>query len=475
MKFIFFKSVALISLSVLLLAISFLSDTFWFIGFIGFVPAFFAIEAVDGKKIYVCALFGVLYALALDYPLLSFTTVNSVMLPFRDLILFKTLAASYLGVVGILIGVCLWAAFLAPSFWRLISIPFVWVLFEFLFVWVNSGAEWGLIGETLVASALFRQYAAYGGAYILSGILLFGNVAFFEGLRRNGNGNLFPSVAFGVVVIALLVTGGFALMRVQTLTINTGSDGFFARIAILQSGYKGLWGVYYYEELKQSSRALIPQLSGEKVDLMIIPAAHFGVLTEADVTPELLRDNFGNIFESAEKTLFEFTLLEGGNTYSAMAMIGEDGSRMIHKKRGLFFSDSFPLWLKPFSFLQKYSMQYAVPMSEEKSAVFEFSRGSFGGLVCSESLNPIFSKEAERQGANFLVISGSNSDFKSSFIHREALRIARIRAVQTRMYVVQAMKTGISAIIDPAGNVVMELAKDQRGVLEYSVPIRKQD
>jgi len=74
-----------------------------------------------------------------------------------------------------------------------------------------------------------------------------------------------------------------------------------------------------------------------------------------------------------------------------------------------------------------------------------------GGFICQEVLFPWVTRQSARDGATVLVSGGNDGVFADpavAHIHADA---AQLRAVETGRYLVRAMKTGISAVIDPTG------------------------
>jgi len=102
---------------------------------------------------------------------------------------------------------------------------------------------------------------------------------------------------------------------------------------------------------------------------------------------------------------------------------------------------------------------------------------AFGPAICFESTFSYISRRYRRLGADALVNMTNDGWFGGSFELESHLGNALFRAVETRMAVVRAANTGISAVISPKGEIVVELAapdgrkREITGLLVSRVPL----
>jgi len=95
--------------------------------------------------------------------------------------------------------------------------------------------------------------------------------------------------------------------------------------------------------------------------------------------------------------------------------------------------------------------------------------GSIGIIICYESAFPQIARSLVKQGAKLLFILTDDSGFRKSaapFLHANE---AILRAVENRVYVIQAANTGISQVIDPLGKVLMNSSLGQQDIIYASV------
>lgn len=78
-----------------------------------------------------------------------------------------------------------------------------------------------------------------------------------------------------------------------------------------------------------------------------------------------------------------------------------------------------------------------------------------GAFLCGEALYPDLVRELARQGAELLANPSNDYWLGVPEAARQQVQVAQFRAIENRRYVVRATPTGTSAVIDPAGRLVM--------------------
>jgi apolipoprotein N-acyltransferase len=103
----------------------------------------------------------------------------------------------------------------------------------------------------------------------------------------------------------------------------------------------------------------------------------------------------------------------------------------------------------------------------------------YGPAICFEDTFSYISRAYRRKGADVLVNLTNDGWFGGSFELEAHLGNAVFRAVETRMAVIRAANTGISAVISPRGVVTARLAdgagrdREVKGVMAAAVPISR--
>lgn len=79
---------------------------------------------------------------------------------------------------------------------------------------------------------------------------------------------------------------------------------------------------------------------------------------------------------------------------------------------------------------------------------------AFGAPICYENSFPRIERAMARGGAEFFVLTTNNASYGTTAASRQHVLMSRLRAVETGRWVVHAAVSGISAVVDPQGDVV---------------------
>ena len=94
-------------------------------------------------------------------------------------------------------------------------------------------------------------------------------------------------------------------------------------------------------------------------------------------------------------------------------------------------------------------------------------------LICLDAVDPKLAIEGARLGAQAIVTLSNDSWFASDPIGAALhLRVAVFRSIETRMPQLRVTSSGLSAFIDPSGEVLARSAMGDRAVLAGEVPIQ---
>jgi apolipoprotein N-acyltransferase len=107
--------------------------------------------------------------------------------------------------------------------------------------------------------------------------------------------------------------------------------------------------------------------------------------------------------------------------------------------------------------------------------LFQVGETRYAPLICYEICYPALTRDARRLGADVILNLTNYGWFPGTHQPEQANQIAVFRAVESRVPVVVAANTGISAIISPRGETkeidVRGRAREVKGVLAAAVPL----
>lgn len=108
--------------------------------------------------------------------------------------------------------------------------------------------------------------------------------------------------------------------------------------------------------------------------------------------------------------------------------------------------------------------------TQTERSVFTNDKGvSLAPIICYESVYGSYVSDYVTNGAQFLAIITNDAWWNDTQGHKQHLSIARLRAIENRKWIARSANTGISAIINPTGEIVESLGYDKKGILKGNV------
>lgn len=96
-----------------------------------------------------------------------------------------------------------------------------------------------------------------------------------------------------------------------------------------------------------------------------------------------------------------------------------------------------------------------------------------GVIICYEDTLAEVTRKTVAAGAELLVCIINDSAFESPVARRQHLKLARLRAIENRRYLVRSAGTGVSCIINPWGSYDQYLDADLTGAFQSEVHLRR--
>ena len=392
------------------------------------------------------------------------------------------------GVVLGFLGLALRSS-LASPLTSLIVVPSVWTcLLEYVGHRSVFGFGWGLLGNRLHGEPLIRQTASLAGVYGLSFLVMMVNVvaaSWVTTLRaraqigRGGQagdrrpvGELLVATAVSVAILAGCLTYGAAALRVHATADPP------LRVALLQ----GARGEYSFDDftpegLDRGYLSMLDDARVKQADLLVLPeTVWLGALqldqttapwVERPLSPEVVRRMLAVKLGGRDVVVvFGIDAVSGGRTYNTTTIWSKDGLLGVYRKQRLVpFSEYRPALLgrfAPQNLIHGPQFTYAPGRGTQLIR----ARGmTIGPFICQEVMFPELVRRSVKDGAQLLVTTGNDGVFRSPIFIREQANLAVLRAVENGRSLVRCMKTGISAIIDPAGRIIASAPLNQPAIV----------
>lgn len=321
-----------------------------------------------------------------------------------------------------------------------------WVMLEYIRTYFLTGFGWNLLGYSQSSFIYIIQFADIIGVYGISFLIVFINMLLYYWLN-DLKGKKFILCAISVFLLV------FAYGYIKT---NNYANPYGEEIAvgIVQPNidqYKK-WDDKYSNEIIETIRNNTEEFKDKNLDLIVYPET---------VLPGYLQyegniiDLVDEISKYAKLNLFSGPSYDDKGIYNSVFAVTEKGKILEkHDKNHLVIFGEFVPFKK---ILAKY---FGV-----LNSLGDFSKGKYmnvlkfdtifvGTTICSENFFPNLSRKLVLNGAKILTNHTNDAWFFDSFAPYQHFVMNIFRAVENRKNVIVATNTGISAVIDSAGNVV---------------------
>ncbi len=361
-----------------------------------------------------------------------------------------------------------------------LAIASIWTSIEFFFPFLfpytiaNPQANFPLI---IQVSDLFGIYAV-GFLIVLVNIMLMRTYTYL----KEQNPAPYYEIITSVILVAVTVSYGFWRMKTENKLISEAPK---LSVGLVQANFDFFEKVENNQDLiakrhKSMSEALNPP------DLIIWPETSIQawVPTTSDLlidrgsiaVPDIPGSYFlvgGLSFETNSDQSGEFKLSDV-KKYNTAFLTDSDGNILgrYHKIKLLLFGEYLP-FANIFPSLQKLSPASGDFIPGKQLTLFEIKEKGLriAPLICYEDIIPSFSRKFAAKGANLIVNITNDAWFGRTYAPYQHLLVSIPRSVETRRYLIRATNTGISAIIDPLGNVVQKTGIFEETSLEGEVAI----
>ena len=144
-------------------------------------------------------------------------------------------------------------------------------------------------------------------------------------------------------------------------------------------------------------------------------------------------------------------------SYNSIFLLSAAGRIVAHydKQRLVPFAEYFPF--PRLDLLRRRFARVREFTPGATAALLPTVAGPAGVMICNEAMFPEIAAARVRAGAAYLVDPANDSWFRARFSDQQ-FDIVRLRAVEQRRYLVRASTSGPSAIVDPAGRIVVRTA-----------------
>lgn len=350
-----------------------------------------------------------------------------------------------------------WGGAPSPIRWVLIF-PAVWALLEWVRSWLFTGFPWLAIGYSQ-SDAPLGELAPYIGVFGVGWALLCSAGLLWTFLNHRA------TRLWTLGAVAIIWLGAWALGRI----VWVEPAGTPLQIAIIQGNIaqERKWRPEVLDEtLYRYVQLSLPEQA--RSDVIIWPE------TAIPVFYDQVRPFIAALAQQAQQHHVDYVLgiptgsLDSGTFQNSVAHVGATVD-FYHKQRLLPFGEYLPLR----GVLLFFRRWVTIPMSDftpgqPEQALLRVANQPVGISICFEA---VFGN-AMRQPlptATWLINVSNDAWFKDSTAPHQHLQIVRMRAWEMGRYLARATNTGISALLDARGRIIIQGAQFQEQVVRGEV------
>ena len=458
-------------LSGALLILSFPKYGWGFVAWFAFIPLLFALHRVTSirQALLLGFITGVVGYTGIIYWIV-YVVVNYGYLPVYLGIIIMLLLACYLSVY-----LAIFAAGIVYFRWKIplyLTGPVLWICLEYCKSQLFTGFPWENLGYSQYLNLYLIQFADILGVFGLSFLIILVNVSLFEIITKRSKREYIIAAVVSLILISAYIYGIFRVNNINKLLQNESTPSM--EVSLIQGNIDQ--SIKWNQNFQKETLNIYEDISLKNIPadggLIVWPetAIPFNFQDEND-----LRNQIKNL---SIKTKSNFIF--GSMSY-------------FRRSHHVDFYNSAYL-LSPEGEVQgRYDKVHLVPYGEYvplrnvfpfinglTAGIGDFSRGNgyiplslaerkIGVLICYEGILSYAARMYKKESAELLVNITNDAWFGSTSAPYQHISMTIFRAVETRLYLVRAANTGISAIIDPRGQIVAKTNIFQKDSLKGKV------
>ncbi|AHF16747.1 apolipoprotein N-acyltransferase [Niabella soli] len=368
-----------------------------------------------------------------------------------------------------------------------------WMTYEFIHLNWDLSWPWLSLGNVFAAHPTWVQWYEYTGTaggslwVLLSNVLVFNVFMKYQEEGRSA-GYFRLAVAW---VATLCIPLALSLLAKQNLTLLHNKYNVVA----VQPNYDPYNDKFVAGKQEEQLHELI-SLSQKAIDvntaLVVWPETAVPYIVAED---QLKQNMFLNplwAFLKSNPNLNLLTGLEGRKQfptkvsrfavplpdgsfvegYNSAALFDSSGAQIYHKSKlvpGVEVLPGFLSFMAPV--FEKFGGTGGGYAADTTEKVLHTSNHIFNisPAVCYESIYGDHLSKFNRQGADLIVVITNDGWWGNTQGYKQHMQYARLRAIESRKWVVRSANTGISCFIDPFGNVIKQLPWNTKGILKQTV------
>lgn len=359
-----------------------------------------------------------------------------------------------------------------PTLLTVIILALVWYLLEWSYALI-VGFPWLPLAGALAVWPVMVQAADIAGAYGLGALWLVAALLCLTALPGRMTGRIsdrmdLPTLCAGsFLTLALISYGWWRLDSHPLETAPKGSDSMAALFVEGNVDQNQKWlpafqrqNVELYADLTHMGLAASQDILQPGPALIIWPETALPFFYEQN---PILSNLVRQVAQKADLPILfgapgiEYrTDLSEPKIYNRAFLLDPDGSLVAYydKEHLVPFGEYLPTWLE-WDFLEALLQGVGVYSQGTTTKPLFYDDLALGVLICYEAIFPWLAQERVANGANILLDISNDGWFGYSPAARQHLYLTALRALEQNRWILRGTNTGISAVVDARGRLVI--------------------
>ncbi len=379
------------------------------------------------------------------------------------------------------------------------SLILFWMSFEFVHLNWELSWPWLTLGNGFSTHPAWVQWYAITGTSGGTLWILSANLLVFLALRSRGSAGVSRRYAFGAILVLIIPFGISYLMPLKS---NEQIKDGIKNVVIVQPNVDP-WNEKFVAGSEESQLQELIRLSEAAQDsstaLVVWPETAIPTSLDEDSlrTSHFLLPLW--TFLKKHPALNLLTGIEGyrlfsenknhpnaqkiPNTtyyfesYNSVVLLDSDQFQVYHKSKLVPGAETLPSFIH---FLASWFEQFggtsgSYTRQKDRTVLKSYNNSfSIAPAICYESIYGEFMAEYIKNGADLIAIETNDGWWGNTAGYKQHESYARLRAVETRRWIVRSANTGISCFIDPNGKTIDPQPWDKKTVIRMNVPQNKE-
>jgi apolipoprotein N-acyltransferase len=357
-----------------------------------------------------------------------------------------------------------------------ITLPVAWTGIEWVRTYFPIGFPWNLLGYAAYQNLALIQFAEFTGVYGISALIMLANVVVYAVASQTVPRR--PQAwSLGALTGLMIAAWVFGEVRLGNLSRTPAAGSL--KVAMVQGNIPqslkwdpnflaSSFNVYLDQSVQAAKRG---------ADLIVWPEAAAAFFFQPENRyPEQFADD-----AVYRQRLLAFAAQIGDPILFGAPALGVEDNRVGFFNRAYLVSGAGKVesWydkmqLVPFGeyvplrrvfgfFVNRIVSGFGDMFPGRTQTVFKVKDAKLGALICYESIFPNIASSVVKEGAEILVNITNDAWYGESSAPYQLLAMAALRAVETKVPMVRVANTGITAVIEPTGEITARTPLFTRG------------